>query len=70
MDQDANKFGDTWNKRYYKDFIRYYETHNYDGSIRAGTRNVLVSPKQQSVERSRSSAVELLLASVRWNELS
>lgn len=67
---EDRKYGDAWDKRYYKDFVNYYETHNYDGSTRVSSGAVVLSAKQRSVAPRRTSPIVLLLARVRWNELS
>lgn len=64
MPYEDQKYGDAWDKRLYKDFREYYEKYNYDGS----DKRIVVATCAQ--KPARHGEIVLLLASVRWNELS
>ena len=64
MSYEDQKYGDAWDKRYYKDFMEYYAKYNYDGS----DKRIVVATRAQ--KPARDGEIVLLLARVRWNELS
>ena len=62
MSYEDQKYGDAWDKRYYKDFINYYENYNYDGSVRVSNGAVVLPAKQQPVTPRKTSPLVILLA--------
>ena len=69
MGEDSH-WDDRYNKMYYKDFVRYYETNKLDYGIRDGAGGSKPAVQLATPITGGTSAPVVVLARLRWHKLS